>query len=106
MKFKKAEIGFAALAQESRLAVYRMLVEKWPEGMSAGAIAEALAIPATTLSFHLSQLSTAKLVDSQKEGRSIIYSANMKRARKLAKFLTRKTPPAVAEGEIKEPLKL
>ncbi len=104
MKLNKAVNGFAAIAQESRLQIFRLLMEQWPEGVSAGSIAEALNIPATTLSFHLSQLSGAKLIESRKEGRSVIYTVNLKRAKKLAKVLTkkdleRKTPETGKDSE-------
>lgn len=89
MKAKKALICLHALAQESRLAVYRLLVEEGgKEGLCAGTIAERLNIPPTTMSFHLSQLRHAGLVDSQKDGRLVIYSANRKKAKKLASYLT------------------
>ena len=65
-----------ALAQESRLEVFRRLVAAGPNGMAAGDISEDLSIPAPTLSFHLKDLRQAGLVQSQRDGRSIIYSAN------------------------------
>lgn len=88
MKEKKAVTALSALAQESRLAVFRLLMEQ-PEdsGLAAGDIATRLNVPATTMSFHLSQLKTAGLVDAVKQGRSIIYTANKKRAKKLCRFL-------------------
>ncbi|NDF12461.1 MAG: ArsR family transcriptional regulator [Proteobacteria bacterium] len=92
MKEKKVVRALAALAQESRLAVFRLLMEGEEVGMSAGAISKTLQIPPTTMSFHLAQLKTAGLVDSRKEGRSIIYSANRKRVKKIANYLTAKKP--------------
>jgi DNA-binding transcriptional ArsR family regulator len=65
-----------ALAQEHRLAAFRLLVEAGPPGIAAGEIARALAVPPATLSFHLNQLGQAALVQSRREGRSIIYAAN------------------------------
>lgn len=92
MKEKKVVRALAALAQESRLAVFRLLMEGEDTGLSAGTISKTLQIPPTTMSFHLSQLKTAGLVDARKEGRSIIYSANRKRAKKIANYLTAKKP--------------
>lgn len=92
MKEHKAIKALAALAQESRLAIFRLLMEAPEEGIAAGAISTALNIPATTMSFHLSQLKNAGLIDARKEGRSVIYSANRKRIKKLASYLTAKQP--------------
>lgn len=97
MKIKKAISALDALAQESRLLVFRLLMEQGEAGLSAGAISEQLQIPPATLSFHLSQLSSARLLDSHKEGRSVIYKANVKRVRKLAKFLTARQPIPAAD---------
>lgn len=100
MRTDKAIRALDALAQESRLAVFRLLMEEGDAGLAAGAISERLGIPPATLSFHLSQLSGAKLLESRKEGRSVIYTANFKRVKKLAKFLTARVPlpPEGAEG--------
>ena len=68
--------ALAALAQSSRLQVYRLLVQGGPEGLAASEIAERLAIPANTLSFHLKALSHAELVWSRQVGRFIYYSMN------------------------------
>src|SRR3546814_626082 len=87
MEMKQAIDALAALAQESRLAVFRLLVREGLDGLSAGAIADVLAIPAPTLSFHLNQLSAAGLVVSRRDGRSIIYAANHPRMRDLLGFL-------------------
>jgi DNA-binding transcriptional ArsR family regulator len=89
MKEERVLQALSALAQESRLAVFRYLMEH-QDGVSAGDISEALGIPATTMSFHLSQLKNAGLIDSYKDGRSIIYSANRKRAKKMAKYILAK----------------
>ena len=87
MEVKSAIDALAALAQESRLAVFRLLVREGPDGLPAGTIAERLTIPAPTLSFHLNQLSAAGLVISRREGRSIIYAANYAGMRDLLDFL-------------------
>ncbi|MBC2778147.1 ArsR/SmtB family transcription factor [Parasphingopyxis marina] len=68
--------ALAALAQEHRLAVFRALVQAGPEGMAAGAIAERLGVPASSLSFHLAQLRHAGLITQRREGRSLIYAAD------------------------------
>ena len=76
-----------ALAQESRLAVFKLLVLEGSDGMASGEIARKLDIPPATLSFHLSHLSNAKLVTSRKEGRSIIYIANYERMKAVLEYL-------------------
>lgn len=68
--------ALGALAQEHRLAAYRLLVQAGPEGLAAGALAEALGVPPSSMSFHLAQLGNAGLVSQRREGRSIIYSAD------------------------------
>lgn len=78
----------AALAQETRLAVFRLLVETGPGGMSAGVIAETLGVAAATLSFHLKELASAGLVESRQEGRFIFYSANYAAMDDLIAYLT------------------
>jgi DNA-binding transcriptional ArsR family regulator len=85
----KAAIGaLAALAQDSRLQVYRHLVQAGPEGVAASEIAGKLGIPANTLSFHLKTLNHADLVLSRHEGRFVYYSANYERMNALLGFLT------------------
>ncbi len=76
MDVQQALIAFDALSQETRLRVFRLLVEYGPEGAPAGTLSDKLGIPHNTLSFHLSHMSNADLVLSVREGRSIIYSAN------------------------------
>lgn len=78
----------AALAQESRLRIFRLLVEAGPAGMNAGAIAEVVGIPAATLSFHIAQLARAGLVESRQESRFIFYSANYAAMDDLIAYLT------------------
>ncbi len=87
MKKRKALLCLSALAQDSRLAIFRLLMDTGETGLSAGAISEALGVPATTLSFHLSQLSTASLIKFRKEGRSVIYYPNYKKVKQLTQFL-------------------
>jgi len=80
--------ALAALAQESRLGSYRLLVEAGPEGLAAGAIAGKLGLPPATLSFHLKELSLAGLVSSRQKGRFVIYAANFDAVNGLISFLT------------------
>ncbi len=88
MENKKAIAAFAALAQENRLAVLRLLVRNGPDGLTPGVIGEALAMPAPTLSFHLKTLAHAGLVLSEQEGRFVRYRAAMPAIRALGAFLT------------------
>ena len=88
MKLKPAVQSLAALAQETRLAIFRLLVEAGPGGMNAGAIAEAVGVPAATLSFHVAQLTRAGLVAARQESRFIFYSANFAAMDDLIAFLT------------------
>jgi DNA-binding transcriptional ArsR family regulator len=87
MKQTDALTALAALAQETRLSVFRHLVIAGPHGAAAGDIAGALKVAAPTLSFHLKELEQARLVVSRRESRSIIYSANYERMRALLSFL-------------------
>ncbi len=77
-----------ALAQEHRLAAFRLLVEAGPQGIAAGEIARALGVAPATLSFHLNQLAQAGLVGSRRNGRSIIYAADFEAMEGLVGFLT------------------
>ncbi len=87
MKHWQAVESLAALAQETRLSIFRRLVRAGPDGESAGNIASALDIPSPTLSFHLKELEKAGLVDQRRESRSIIYSARYDRMRSLLSYL-------------------
>ena len=80
--------ALGALAQETRLEIFRLLVQKGPEGMPAGEIGERLRQPSPTLSFHLNQLRFAGLISSRRESRSIIYSANFEAMTDLITYLT------------------
>ena len=88
MKKSTAIAALAALAQETRLEIFRLLVQKGPAGLPAGAIGERLGQPSPTLSFHLNQLRFAGLVTSRRESRSIIYAANFKAMNGLLAYLT------------------
>ncbi len=83
-----AVASLAALAQESRLAVYRLLVKRGPEGYAAGEIGERLGIPGPTLSFHLKELSQAGLVSARRESRFVFYSAVFERMNALLAYQT------------------
>lgn len=80
--------ALGALAQEHRLAVFRLLVQAGEDGMAAGAIAEALGVPNSSLSFHLAQLTRAGLVRQERRSRSIIYTADYDAMNGLVGFLT------------------
>jgi len=88
MKTKDVISALAALAQESRLAVFRALVQAGPEGMAATRISEHVGIPPSSLSFHLKEMSHADLVTSHHEGRFVIYAANYSTMNGLIGFLT------------------
>ena len=97
MEIKNQEVGhsdtsyavtaLAALAQEHRLTVFRELVQAGHGGLPAGVIAERLTIPRSSLSFHLSNLKQAGLIREQRQGRSIIYSADYAAMRALIAYL-------------------
>lgn len=87
MEQKLAIAALAALAQDSRLEIFRLLVNQGPGGMPAGEIAERLGVQPATLSFHLAQLSHATLVASRRQGRSIIYSADIATMKDVVSFL-------------------
>jgi ArsR family transcriptional regulator len=87
MDSEAAVAALGALAQEHRLALFRLLVQAGADGMPAGAIAEALAIPNSSLSFHLAQLSRAGLVRRQRRHRSILYSADYPAMNALVGYL-------------------
>ncbi|HEX7373644.1 MAG TPA: metalloregulator ArsR/SmtB family transcription factor [Steroidobacteraceae bacterium] len=88
MKQQEVVGALAALAQESRLAVFRLLVKRGPEGFAAGEIGERLAIPGPTLSFHLKELTRAGLVTVRRQGRFMHYSAGFARMNELLGYLT------------------
>jgi DNA-binding transcriptional ArsR family regulator len=88
MNSKDAVGALGALAQDSRLAVYRLLVRRGPEGYPAGEIAARVGIPAPTLSFHLKALAQAGLVTARKDSRFVYYSAHFARMHALVGYLT------------------
>jgi len=88
MKSNEAVIALAALAQDSRLAIFRALVRRGPQGLTPGVLAAKLGIAAATLSFHLKELQHAHLVEARREGRFLYYSAQFDHMRSLVGFLT------------------
>jgi DNA-binding transcriptional ArsR family regulator len=88
METSKVLQALAALAQETRLAVYRLLVEHAPEGLPAGQIAERLGIPPPSLSFHLKELWRAGLIAPSQVGRFVWYSADLAAMNGLVAYLT------------------
>ena len=88
MEKKMALSGLSALAQETRLDIFRLLVERGPSGLAAGKIATRIGLPAATLSFHLKELRSAGLITCRRTGRSLIYAADFHAIRGLVGYLT------------------
>ena len=88
MKNTDAVAALAALAQDNRLDVFRLLVQAGPEGMPAGAVASALDIAPNTLTFHFDRLRAAGLVTVRRDGRSMVYAAQFEKMNALVNFLT------------------
>ena|SRR5687767_6019112 len=88
MEIKEAVSALAALAQETRLSIYRLLIEAGPEGVAAGRIGETLKVPGATMSFHLKELVRAGLVSSRQEKQFIYYAVDFERMAQLMTFLT------------------
>jgi DNA-binding transcriptional ArsR family regulator len=88
MKTIEAVTALAALAQETRLSIFRLLVKAGPKGLTVGRIGDELKVPGATLSFHLKELSHAGLVRSRHQSRFIYYNANFEYMAALMAFLT------------------
>ena len=88
MESSSAVRTLAALAQETRLSIYRVLIEAGPTGLAAGEIAAAVGVSPTNLSFHLKELANAGLTRSRQEGRYVFYSANYAHMNALLAYLT------------------
>jgi ArsR family transcriptional regulator, arsenate/arsenite/antimonite-responsive transcriptional repressor len=88
MEKTDAVAALAALAQDNRLDVFRLLVQAGPQGMPAGAVADALGLAPNTLTFHFDRLRMAGLVTVRREGRSMIYAARFEQMNALVSFLT------------------
>jgi DNA-binding transcriptional ArsR family regulator len=87
MESEQAILALAALAQSTRLGVFRLLVKHEPDGLAAGDIAKAIAVPQNTMSAHLAILARADLVISERKSRSIIYRANLVTFQDLTSFM-------------------
>lgn len=88
MDERQAILAFAALAQELRLRIVRLLVQAGPEGMAAGALGEAVGASSSNVSFHLKELERSGLAQSRRKSRSIIYSASYEALSRLIRFIT------------------
>jgi DNA-binding transcriptional ArsR family regulator len=88
MEDQQAVAALAALAQPTRLAAFRALVVAGPQGLTHGALAEALAVPPATLSFHLKELTHAGLLSAERDGRHLIYRAAFAHMQALLGYLT------------------
>lgn len=88
MEHDDAVLAFTALGHGTRLGILRLLVQQGPSGLAAGAIAEALGVVASTLSFHLKELERARLLTSWRRQRQIFYAADFEGLRRLLTFLT------------------
>lgn len=103
MEIKQTVNCLTALAQETRLGVFRLLVEAGPEGLCAGDIGARLGVPAATLSFHLAQLANAGLLQARQQSRFIFYTADFEAMNGIVAFLTenccggKPCPPAKAK---------
>jgi DNA-binding transcriptional ArsR family regulator len=89
MESEHALTAFAALAQSTRLAVFRLLIRHEPDGVPAGDIARQLAVPHNTMSTHLAVLTRAGLIEAERQSRSIIYRAKLDAVRDLAGYLVK-----------------
>jgi DNA-binding transcriptional ArsR family regulator len=98
MKKPDAVAALAALAQDNRLDVYRLLVQAGPEGMPAGRVAEELDLAPNTLTFHFDRLRVAGLVTVRREGRSMIYAARFETMNDLLAFLTKNCCQGTAQA--------
>jgi ArsR family transcriptional regulator len=88
MKSIEVITGLSALAQESRLMLFRLLVKRGPDGYTPTQLMEQLGVPAPTLSFHLKELQRARLIKARREGRFLFYSPNFPHMNQLIEFLT------------------
>jgi ArsR family transcriptional regulator, arsenate/arsenite/antimonite-responsive transcriptional repressor len=89
MDADQAIVAFSALAQPTRLEVFRLLMEYEPNGLAAGEIARRIAVPHNTMSTHLAILSRAGLIEAERQSRSLVYRARLEAVRALAGFLVK-----------------
>lgn len=99
MKKTEVILALGALAQETRLDIFRLLVRAGPDGLPAGAISDSLGVPGPTLSFHLKELKNAGVVRQRREGRSLIYAPDFGAMTKLIGFLNEKCCQGVGEAQ-------
>ena len=99
MEKQNAISALSALAQETRLDVFRLLVRAGPEGLPAGSVGGALGLPSATLSFHLKELKSAGLVRCERLGRSRIYSTDLDAVQDLVQFLLQNCCQGVSDLE-------
>jgi DNA-binding transcriptional ArsR family regulator len=102
MEKQDALAALAALAQETRLDAFRCLVRAGAEGVGAGALAAALAVPPATLSFHLKELRGAGIVQVERDGRERVYRADFAAMRALLAFLTEQCCAGMTPGRVRE----
>ncbi len=96
IELEQAVAALSALAHESRLALFRILIQHGPEGLSAGVLADHLGVRPPVLSFHLAQLRRARLVVSRRSGRSIIYAPNFETMDELMDYMNENCCKGVA----------
>ncbi|HWA81232.1 MAG TPA: metalloregulator ArsR/SmtB family transcription factor [Acetobacteraceae bacterium] len=89
MEMDQAIAAFSALAQPTRLEVFRLLMESEPDGIPAGEIARRIGVPHNTMSSHLAILARAGMIESERQSRSIVYRAQLDTVRELAGFLVK-----------------
>src|SRR4029077_1619118 len=97
METSDAVAALAALAQDNRLEIFRLLVQAGPDGLAAGRVAEALDLPPNTLTFHFDRLRVAGLVTVRRDGRSMIYAARYDTMNALIAYLTKNCCAGAAE---------
>ena len=98
MEIESAIDALSALAQSSRLGIFRLLITAGRDGLPAGEIGRKLAIPANSLSFHITRLRYAGLVKGRREGRHIFYTANFSNMQRLMDYLTENCCASSSEG--------
>jgi ArsR family transcriptional regulator len=103
MEMKRAIQSLSALAQESRLSIFRLLVQAGPEGIAAGSIGEKLDLPPATLSFHLAGLTRAGIARSRQDGRFVFYSADFDSMNELVGYLTENCCGGASCAPVKAP---
>lgn len=103
MEINDAVTSLAALAQDTRLEIFRALVRAGPQGLSAGTVADTLGVPASTLSFHFKELRHAGVVSCRRQGRSIIYAPDFAAMASLIDFLTENCCAGAGDADCGQP---